>query len=367
MKDYYGILGVPQGANQEEIRRAYRKMARLYHPDVNQEDEAAEAKFKELTEAYEILGDEDKRRRYDLFGEGGVEPSVFDHGFNGYSSPFGDIFDIFFRRGSTHSARSVRRGSDLITVVEISLQEAYKGVSREMEIPRNEQCDDCEGSGLEAGYNRDLCPDCGGEGRTTHIRRSSFGTFSSSTSCRRCSGTGEINTHPCPSCEGMGTNRIGDKIEVKIPPGVNDGDRIRITGKGEAGVRGGLPGDLYVEIRVREHEYFTRNGNDLHAVINVGMAEAALGTVIEVPTLDGEEQLNIPPGSQPGKIFRLRGKGMPVVNSRAVGDLFLTLDVDIPHKLTTEQIRLLEEFQQIESHKNKTPSIFQRLRKAMRS
>jgi molecular chaperone DnaJ len=367
MKDYYSILGVPRGANQEEIRRAYRMKARQYHPDVNKQDKEAEEKFKEITEAYEVLGDESRRRRYDLFGDGEGRPSIFESGFDGFTSPFGDIFNIFFGRGPTRTTRAAHHGNDLIAIVEIDLEDAYHGVRRELKIPRHERCGDCGGSGLEAGYGLDLCPDCGGEGRITHIRRSAFGAFSSSTSCRRCSGTGEINTHPCQVCGGTGAVRIEDAIEVEIPPGVESGDRIRITGKGEAGEGGGPPGDLYVEINVREHEVFTRRGKDLHAFVSVDMAEAALGKRIEVPTLNGKEELIIPPGSQAGEVFRLRGKGMTSVNSRQRGDLFLTLDLRTPRKLTPEQKRLLEEFQRIESQKGGAQKIFQRLRKAMRS
>lgn len=366
MKDYYGILDVPKEANQEEIKRAYRKMARRYHPDVNREDSAAEARFKEASEAYEILGDAEKRKRYDLFGEEGLGSSVVDRGFEGFSAPFGDLFDIFFGRGPSHTTRTSHRGSDLLLAVEISLEEAYSGVVREVEIPRHERCGDCEGSGLEKGYVNDLCPECGGEGKITHTRRSSFGTFSSSTACRRCGGTGETNSHPCASCEGAGVRHIVDRLEVNIPAGVSEGDRMRVTGKGEAGYRGGRTGDLYVEIRVKEHEAFSRKGDDLYAVVNVGMIEAALGTDVDIPTLGGEEKLHILPGSQPGRVFRLRGKGMPRLNSKAVGDLFLTLDVNIPSKMTAEQKRLLEEYQRIESQKKEASGIIGLLRKAMR-
>jgi molecular chaperone DnaJ len=365
MKDYYSILGVPRGAGQDEIKRAFREMARRYHPDVNDE-QASEARFKEIAEAYEVLGDVEKRRRYDLFGEEGTAPSIFNRGFDGFSSPFGDIFDMFFGRGPARTARGPHRGSDLILAVEIGLEEAYRGVVREVEIPRHERCEDCRGTGLERGYSHDLCPECGGEGRFNRTRRSAFGTFSSTTTCSRCGGAGEINTHPCSACEGKGIKSIMDKLEINIPAGVDDGDRIRISGKGEAGAMGGPPGDLFVEVRVKDHEVFTRRGSDLHALVIASMAEAALGADIDIATLDGGEKLHIPPGSQPGEVFRLRGRGMPRVSSRAVGDLYLTLKVNIPRKLTAEQKRLLGEYQRIEAQKKETPGFMERLRKAMR-
>lgn len=366
MKDYYQILGVSRGASQEEIKQAYRRLARRYHPDVNRHDEEAEARFKEIGEAYEVLGDPEKRRRYDLFGEAGRGVSPFEGGFDGFGGPFGDIFEMFFGRGAGRASRGPSRGRDLLVEVEISLEEAFRGVEREVEIPRHAVCEECEGSGLEKGYDHDLCPDCGGEGRFTRVRRSALGTFSSTTQCSRCGGSGEINTHPCPTCQGRGSRLISDRVEVSIPAGIDDGDRIRVNGRGEAGNLGGPSGDLYVEVRVREHEIFTRRGEDLHAVVAVGMAEAALGTEVVIPTLNGDEKLHVPPGSQPGEVFRLRGKGMPGVRSRSVGDLYLTLDVQVPRKLTPEQRRLLEDFSRLEAEKKEAPGLFERLRKAMR-
>jgi molecular chaperone DnaJ len=366
MKDYYGILGVPRGADQEEIKRAYRQMARRHHPDVSEEEGDAGGRFKEISEAYEVLSDPEKRRKYDLFGEEGAASSMFDRGFDGFAGPIGDIFNLFFGRGQAGSAHAPRRGSDLLTVIEVTLLEAYAGVMREIDMPGHEVCADCEGSGLKKGFSHDLCPECGGEGKTVHSRRSSFGTFTSTTSCRRCGGAGEINAHPCPACDGRGVKQLLDKLEVDIPAGVDGGDRIRLAGRGEAGNAGGPPGDLYVEIRVREHETFTRHGSDLHAMVKIDISEAALGTDIDIPTLNGEEKLRIPAGSQPGELFKLRGKGMPRVHSRSVGDLYLTLEVQVPRKLNAEQKRLLKEYQRIETLKKEEPGIVERLRKAMR-
>jgi len=366
MKDYYSILGVQKGADQEEIKRAYRQLARRYHPDISEGDHTDEAKFKELAEAYEVLSDPEKRRKYDLFGEEGLRLSSFEHGFEGFGSPFTDIFDMFFGHGRTRGSRGPRRGRDLMLQLRISLQEAFEGILREVEIPRDERCRECEGTGLEAGFNLDLCPECGGEGKMTRSRRSAFGTFTSSTTCQRCNGTGEINTHPCPSCGGKGTRHILDRLEVNIPAGIQSGDRIRVNGKGEAGRTGGAAGDLYVEVHVAEHESYLRNGDDLLAAVQVSMAEAALGTDIEVPTLDGREKLKIPPGSQPGEVFKLRGKGMPRLRSRGRGDIYLTLEVLVPRKLTSEQKKLLKEYRNTEESKKKAPGLDERLRKAMR-
>ncbi len=367
MKDYYTILGVSRDADQEQIKKAYRRLARRYHPDVAGNDRENEARFKEINEAYEILSDPEKRHRYDLFGEEGLAASSFDRGFDGFGGPFGDIFNLFFGGGPGRARASApRRGSDLLAVVEIDLEEAYEGARREIEVPRHESCPHCGGSGLEKGYGHDLCPECGGEGRFTRTRRSAFGTFTSTTTCRRCGGMGEINTHPCAQCGGQGIREILDRVEVEIPAGVDDGDRIRMSGRGEAGQNGGPPGDLFVEVRTREHQAFTRRGRDLHAVVSVDMVEAALGTELEIPTLDGKEKLQVPAGSQPGDVFRLRGKGMPEVRSRARGDLYLTLEVRIPERLTAEQKRLLREFQRQREREDDAGGVMGRLRKAVR-
>ncbi len=366
MKDYYGTLGVSRDASQEEIKRAYRELARRHHPDVSRdgEDERGD-RFKEISEAYEVLSNPEKRRRYDLFGDEGIAASPFGSGFDAFGGPLGDIFNMFFGHGQTRTSQTPRRGSDLLAVVELDLAEAYSGTVREIEMARHETCDTCGGTGLAEGFEHDLCPECGGEGKSVHTRRSSFGTFTSTTTCRRCGGSGEINTHPCPDCEGRGARRIMDRVEVNIPAGVDDGDRIRLDGRGEAGNLGGPPGDLYVEVRVGEHETFSRRGSDLLAVVSVDIAEAALGAEVDIPTLNGEEKLRIPPGSQPGQVFRLRGKGMPSVRSRSAGDLYLTLEVRVPRKLSAEQKRLMREFQRIESGKRDALGIVGRLRKAM--
>lgn len=365
MKDYYSILGVNRGAQQDEIKRAYRNLARRYHPDLNKGDSDAEARFKEISEAYEVLGDMERRRRYDLFGEAG-RSSVFDGDFTDFTSPLGNIFDIFFGGPRQQRRAGPRRGRDLLMEEAVTLDEAYAGKVKILEIPHYSECEECGGIGLEKGFNLDICPQCGGEGRITHSRRSSFGTFTSSTTCGRCGGSGEINTHPCPACGGRGASRVVEEVEVNIPPGIKSGDRIRIAGMGEAGNRGGPTGDLYVEITVEEHPFFRRQGDDLHAEVRVGMVEAALGTEISLVTLDGEESLRIPPGSQPGEEFKLKGKGMPRINSRSRGDLYLTLRVGIPRKLSPEQKRLLEEYRLMDDQRKETTGLVERLRRAMR-
>lgn len=367
MKDYYALLGVSRDADQEEIKKAYRRLARRYHPDVNKDDEEAAERFKEITRAYEVLGDPEKRRRYDLFGDEGDTASFLSRDFGGMRDPFGDIFSFFFGGERSRAARVPRRGSDLLAVEKISLAEAYSGVTRIVEVPRHETCTACGGDGLQKGFSFDLCPECGGEGRITRTRRSSFGTFTSSTTCRRCGGRGEINTHPCQACEGTGVREVLDPVEVHVPPGVEDGDRIRIAGRGEPGTLGGPPGDLYVEIRVGEHETFERIGSDLRAAVTVSMVEAALGTDVVIPTFDGDEKLHIPPGSQPGQVFKLRGRGMPKLHSRGYGDLYLVLEVNIPRDLTERQRELLQEFQGLENEKRGMRGFVQRLRKAMRT
>jgi molecular chaperone DnaJ len=366
MKDYYAVLGIAKDATPEEIKRAYRQLALRHHPDVSDEDGDVGTRFKELSEAYEVLSDPERRRRYDLFGEEGPALSGFGQGFDAFTGPFGDIFNLFFGRGQARDTHAPRRGSDLLFTLEITLMEAFGGITRSIEIPRHEQCSTCGGTGLEKGFGHDLCPECGGEGKITHMRRSSFGTFSSTVACRRCGGSGEINTHPCRECDGRGARQIVDGLEVDIPAGVDSGDRIRMTGKGEAGNMGGPPGDLYIEVRVREHETFSRHGSDLHAMVTVDISEAALGTDVVIATLNGEDSLHIPAGSQPGEVFKLRGKGMPRLRARSAGDLFLTLEVKVPRKLNTEQKRLLKEYQRIEAQKKDASGMIARLRKAMR-
>lgn len=367
MKDYYSILGVSRNADQEEIKKAYRRLARKYHPDVNRGDSRAEARFKEITEAYEVLGNPEKRRAYDLYGETALRGTSGADPFSDFMAPFEDIFDMFFGRGRRPRSRVYpERGGDLLVRTSVTLKEVYHGTKVKVRVPRLSTCEACGGKGVEMGYELDLCPECGGEGRITQVRRTAFGTISSSRTCPRCGGRGEINTHPCGICEGRGLRRSVEELEVDVPPGVEDGDRIRIPGKGEAGNMGGPPGDLYIEINVEEDPIFHREGSDLWATLSLSVVDAALGTELTVPGLDGDIKVVVPAGSQPGERIRLKGRGLPNPRTRDRGDLYLVLDLEVPRDLSPEQRRLLEEFRRLEEEKaGRRTSIFDRLKKVM--
>ncbi len=348
MEDLYSLLGVSRNASQEEIKRAYRRLAREYHPDLNRGDREAEARFKDIARAYEVLSDPQRRRRYDLYGDADISPAA-ERGFADFTSPFGDIFDLFFGRGRRDREWAPRRGSDLTWRLTLTLEEAFFGTERVIEVPRHRECGSCSGSGLEAGYDLDLCPACGGEGRITSTKRTAFGTFTSTSTCRRCGGRGGINTHPCPACGGEGTLFEAERIELKVPAGVDDGDRLRVPGKGEAGSGGGAPGDLYVVMEIEPHPYFERRGEDLYGRIMVSVAEAVLGTELEVELLDGKEKLKVPPGTQPGHVFVIRNKGMPMLRGGRRGDLYLELMVEIPEKPSHEEKRIFKELARLQS------------------
>jgi molecular chaperone DnaJ len=352
MKDLYALLGVSPNASPEEIKKAYRRLAREHHPDLNRDDSEAEKRFKEITRAYEVLSDPQRRRRYDLYGDAELSPAA-DRGFGDFGSPFGDIFDMFFGRGRRESAWGPQRGSDLNYRLALTLEEAFTGVEKEIEVPRHRDCEECGGTGLQRGYNLDLCPACGGEGRVTTSKRTAFGTFTSTSTCRRCGGSGGINSHPCGSCGGAGTVYATEKVELKIPAGVDDGDRMRITGKGEAGLRGGPAGDLFVVMELQPHPFFERRGNDLWGRVRVSVAEAALGAEVEVDLLDGRERLKVPPGSQPGRLFVMRKRGMPVLRTHRRGDLYLELVVEIPERLSHEEKRLFRELARLQADNGK--------------
>ena len=340
-RDYYDVLGVARTASDDELKKAYRRCAMKFHPDRNPGDAAAEAAFKECKEAYEVLSDAGRRRAYDAHGH-----AAFEHGMGGggggqgpdMGDIFGDIFGTIF--GGAGGGRGARRGADIGYVMELDLEEAVAGVEKRVEIPTLAECGHCKGSGSEDG-KVETCSTCQGHGQVRFQR----GIFTMQQACPECAGRGQVVSSPCRECHGAG--RIEDEkvLSVKIPAGVDSGDRIRLGGEGEAGPPGTPPGDLYVEVRVREHAIFNRDGDDLHCEVPIRISQAALGDVVNVPTLDGEAEIRIPAETQAGKTFRLRGKGVRSVRSRAHGDLYCRVVVETPVNLTATQRELLQKFE----------------------
>ena len=348
-RDYYEVLGVAKNASDDDIKKAYRKLAMKFHPDRNQGDAAkgAEEKFKEAKEAYEILSDAQKRAAYDQYGHAGVDPNMRGpggagaEGFGGFAEAFGDIFGDMFgggRRGA--GGRQVYRGSDLSYTMDITLEEAAHGKDAQIRIPAWDNCDTCHGSGAKPGTQPKTCTTCNGQG-VVQMRQ---GFFSVQQTCPRCHGSGKYIPEPCSSCHGQGKIKQQKTLEIKIPQGIDDGMRIRSTGNGEPSPNGGPPGDLYIEIRIRKHDVFERDGDDLHCVVPISMTRAALGGDIEVPTLlQGKAVITLPEGTQHGKQFRLRGKGIKGVRSSSAGDLYCHIQVETPVKLTEHQKKLLKQ------------------------
>ena len=351
-KDYYEVLDVARNATDEEIKKAYRKLAMKYHPDRNQDNPSAEEKFKEVKEAYEMLSDPDKRAAYDQYGHAGVDPNMGAGGFGG-GHPFGDFGDIFgdifggMGGGGRQRGPQVYRGSDLRYTMEISLEDAANGKVTQIRVPSWDECDSCHGSGAEPGTSAETCPTCKGQGQV----RMSQGFFSVQQTCPKCHGTGKHIPSPCKKCQGQGKVKTQKTLEVNIPAGIEDGMRIRNSGKGEPGVNGGPAGDLFVEIHIKRHPVFERDGTDLHSTIPLAFTKAALGGEIEVPTLHGKAHMNIPEGTQTGQVFRLRGKGMPHVRSAStVGDLYVHVELEVPVKLTAEQKEIVRQFEESLKH-----------------
>jgi molecular chaperone DnaJ len=342
-RDYYEVLGVGKDASDEDIKKAYRRLAMKYHPDRNPDNPKAEEHFKEAKEAYEVLTDSGKRAAYDHYGHAGVDPSVgAGAGFGGgFSDAFGDIFSDIFGGGRSRS--TVFRGADLRYNLEVSLEDAARGTETRIRIPAMQECDTCGGSGAKPGTQPTTCTTCAGHGQV----RMQQGFFSIQQTCPRCHGTGKMIPNPCQPCSGTGRVKKHKTLSVKIPGGVDEGDRIRLSGEGEAGVNGGPPGDLYVVIHIRPHPVFTRDHNDLHCEMPISITTAALGGEIEIPTLDGYAKLKVPPETQTGKVFRLPGKGIRGVRSSAPGDLLCHVVVETPVNLTPRQKELLEEFEAI--------------------
>jgi len=343
-RDYYEILGVAKGVSEADLKKAYRRVAMKYHPDRNPDDKDAEEKFKEASEAYEVLSDENKRAAYDQYGHAGLEGAGgMGGGFSGggFSDIFGDVFgDIFGGGGGRRGGPA--RGSDLRYTLELSLEDAVKGTSVKIKVPTLVSCKTCDGSGAKSGTKPATCTTCGGHGQV----RMQQGFFSVQQTCPTCRGKGKIITDPCKDCHGHGRVEETKTLNVKVPPGVDNGDRIRLAGEGEAGAEGGPSGDLYVQISVKEHEFFQRDGKNLYCEVPIGLVEACLGGEIEVPTLDGRVKLKIPEETQTGKLFRLRGKGVAPVRGGAAGDLLCRVIVETPVNLTSKQKDLLRQLQE---------------------
>ena len=350
-RDYYEILGVNRDASDEDIKKSYRKLAMKHHPDRNQGEPAkvSEEKFKEAKEAYEMLSDPAKRQAYDRFGHAGVNPSIGGAGaggagMGGFSDAFGDIFEGIFGGGRGRGGGSnVYRGSDLRYNLEITLEQAARGYDTKIRIPAIEECGTCHGSGAKPGTSPKTCSSCGGSGQV----RIQQGFFSIQQTCPKCHGTGKMITDPCKPCDGAGRVKRQKTLAIKIPSGVDKGDRIRLTGEGEPGVNGGPPGDLYVQLTIKQHPVFQREGDDLHCEMPISFATAALGGEVEIPTLDGAAEINVPAETQSGRTFRLRGKGIKGVRSSHPGDLYCHVVLETPVNLTTRQKDLLREFEDI--------------------
>jgi len=350
-RDYYEVLGVPKNADDDAIKGAYRKIALRFHPDKNPGNHEAEERFKEAAEAYEILSDPEKRERYDRFGHAGVGGAPHFGSMEDIFSAFGDIFGggrggggggIFEQifGGGGRRGRAQRSGADLQVKLSISLEEVYSGVKKRIEITRNETCTDCRGSGAKAGTSPKRCPDCQGSGQIVR----SQGFFAMRSTCPRCHGQGEVIDSPCPGCRGNGRIPAKREVTVTVPPGVEHGMQLRLTGEGEAGPRGGVRGDLYCVISVKQHTLYVRQGDDIVLEIPVGFAQAALGTEIEVPTLKGKSKLTVPKGTQPGTVLRMRGLGLPRLDGYGVGNQLVRIVVEVPTKLSDEQEQLLRKY-----------------------
>lgn len=355
-KDYYKTLGVEKSATKDEIKTAYKRLAKKYHPDLNKDAGSAD-KFKEINEAASVLADDQKRQQYDQFGTadfagyqggaGGFDFSDFMQGAQGFGFDFDSIFDSFFGGsafgGGRRGRSGRRRGSDLVYEMEITLEEAASGAERHITLPKMEHCEECNGTG-SAGKGSATCDECEGTGYVRHTRRTPFGIFATTAPCRKCRGEGSVIKNPCRECDGTGLAETTKKIKVDVPAGISDGMRLRISGEGEAGAKGGPSGDLYVAIHVKNHKTFQRDGDDIYTELPISFAQAALGDEIEVPTLEGTATMKVPSGTQTNTIFRLRGKGIPNLRGYGKGDEKVRVIVEVPKKLTKRQKEILEEF-----------------------
>lgn len=361
-RDYYEVLGVDRGASEDELKKAYRKAAKKYHPDLNPGDAEAEKNFKEVNEAYEVLSDSEKRSRYDQFGHAGVDPNFGAGGGygGGYGTDFGDLGDIFssffgggFGGGSRRSdPNAPRRGNDAAAGVNISFEEAAKGCKKTVKVTKIETCDECGGSGAEEGTKAKTCPVCHGSGQVTSAQRTPFGVFQTQSVCNNCHGSGKVIENPCKRCNGKGRIRHTVEETIEIPAGIDDGQVINIRGKGDSGVNGGRSGDLRVTVNVRPHPIFQRDGYDVYCEVPITFVEAALGADITVPTLDGKVKFTIHEGTQPGDEFKLKGKGIQRLNYSGKGDQYVKIVVEIPKNLSREQKEILKNFASESDDKN---------------
>jgi len=372
-RDYYEVLGVDKNATPDEIKKAYRKLARQYHPDVNKEPDAEE-KFKEVKEAYEVLSDENKRAQYDRYGH--ADPNQGFGGFGGFGGGggfedfggFGDIFDMFFGGGSRRNPNAPQRGADLQYTMTIEFRDAVFGKESDIEIPRTENCDHCNGSGARPGTHPETCPTCRGTGQQEVVQNTAFGRIVNRRVCPTCSGAGKIIREKCSHCSGTGKVKKRRKIHIKIPAGIDDGAQLRVSGEGESGIRGGPPGDLYVVVNVKPHDFFDREGDDIYCEVPITFAQAALGDEIEVPTLSGKVKLKIPAGTQTNTYFRLKGHGVPRLRGIGQGDQHVKVVVVTPTKLSDKQKELLREFARLsgEDAHEQQETLFERMKKAFR-
>lgn len=364
-RDYYEVLGVDRSASDDELKKAYRKAAKKYHPDLNPGDAQAEKSFKEVNEAYEVLSDKEKRSRYDQFGHAGVDPNFgagggYGGGFTGDFGDFGDLGDIFgsffgggFGGGGRRSnPNAPKRGNDASAAVNISFEEAAKGCKKTVKVTKIDTCDECGGSGAKKGTTTKTCPVCNGSGRVTSAQRTPFGVFQTQTVCSHCNGKGKVIENPCQKCNGKGRIRHTVEEVVEIPAGIDDGQVINMRGKGDSGVNGGPSGDLRINVNVRPHPIFNRSGYDVYCEIPITFVQAALGADITVPTLDGKVKFTIHEGTQPGDEFKLKGKGIQRLNYSGKGDQYVKIVVEIPKNLSKEQKEKLMDFEKLSSDKN---------------
>ncbi len=381
-RDYYEVLGVQKGASDDELKKAYRKLAKKYHPDLNPGDKEAEQHFKEVNEAYEVLSDSDKRARYDQFGHAGVDPNYGAGGagaggfggFDGGFSDLGDIFDSFFGGGFGGATRRAnpnapRRGSDIRSSITIDFFEACKGAKKSVKLTRQETCSECHGNGCESGHSPQTCPECHGTGQVSVLQRTPIGSIRSSRTCSKCNGRGTIIDHPCKKCGGTGKQSVTKTIEITIPAGIDDGQTLSVRGQGNAGSNGGPAGDLHVTISVRPDVLFNREGYDIWCEIPITYYQAVTGDELVVPTIDGKVKYNVPAGTQPGTVFKLRGKGVQQLNGRGRGDQYVTVVVEVPKNLKKEQQNALKEFENTLNEKNyeKRKSFFDKLKDSFKN